>query len=83
MNVDYELSIDSKYLVKMVDEEDIIGFFQGYSMIGDTPAIVFKICEEDKEKIRFIPVTNISYLDLIEYLKKEKKLDKKPEHLYG
>ncbi len=74
----YELTAGSQYDVTVPEEEPIRGCFAGYTMIGTESAIVLKM---DGDKIRFIPVAQILYIDLIEAAKPERK--ERPEHLYG
>ena len=75
----FELKIGSKYLVRTSEEDDTIGRFAGYTMIGTESAIVVRM---EGEKIRFIPVTQISYMDLLESCC-EPEHRPQPEHLYG
>ena len=70
----YELTVGSKYLIRLPDEDDTIGLFMGYTMIGTESAVVVKM---DGDRIRLIPVTGITFLDLLESASQE------PEHLYG
>ena len=74
----YELTAGSQYEVTIAEEDPIRGCFVGYAMIGTESAIVLKM---DGDKIRFIPVAQILYIDLIEAAKPERK--ERPEHLYG
>lgn len=79
----YELRTGSKYLVKMSDEGETIGVFEGYVMIGSESAIVIR-CNIGADRIRFIPVTQIVYMDLLESSEEtESKTKSQPEHLYG
>ena len=74
----YELTVGSMYSVNLPEDVTIRGSFAGYAMIGTESAIVLKM---DGDKIRFIPVAQILYIDLIEAAKPERK--ERPEHLYG
>ena len=76
----YELTVGSKYLIRLPDEDDTIGFFMGYTMIGTESAVVIRM---DGDKIRFIPVTGITFLDILESASSEPEHRPQPEHLYG
>ena len=73
----YELTVGSKYEVVLSEEETVQGHFAGYCMIGTESAIVIT----RGARLRFIPVAQILYIDLIEAAKPERK--ERPEHLYG
>ncbi len=74
----YELTAGSQYEVYIPEEDPICGRFAGYCMIGTESAIVMNM---DGGKLRFIPVAQILYIDLLEAAKPERK--ERPEHLYG
>ena len=76
----YELTVGSMYSVNLPEDVTIRGSFAGYAMIGTESAIVLKV-NGDENKIRFIPVAQIVYIDLIQAAKPERK--ERPEHLYG
>ena len=75
----YELTVGSKYLVRTSEEDDAIGRFVGYAMVGTESAVVISM---EGERIRFIPVTQISYMDLLESAEEPERRSQ-PEHLYG
>ncbi len=77
---DNELRIGAKYLIRTAEEEDTIGLFSGYIMIGSESALVI---EMEGGKIRYQPVSQISYIDLLESSDSEKESKKGPEILYG
>jgi hypothetical protein len=74
----YELTVESMYSVNLPEDVSVVGRFVGYSMIGTESAIVLRM---NNDKIRFIPVAQIVYIDLIEAAKPERK--ERPEQLYG
>ncbi|MBQ3737347.1 MAG: hypothetical protein II855_10545 [Candidatus Methanomethylophilaceae archaeon] len=76
----YELETGSKYLIRTAEDDDTIGRFAGYTMIGTESAIVVRM---EGDKIRFIPVTQISYMDLLESCGEPEQKSSQPEHLYG
>ncbi len=82
MSENYELKAGSKYSIGFSDEENppIMGEFLGYTMIGTESAIVLK--RSPGNKIRFIPVSQIFYIDLIESAE-EPAVRSRPENLYG
>lgn len=75
----FELKIGSKYLVRTSEDDDTIGRFAGYTMIGTESAVVIRM---EGDKIRFVPVTQISYMDLLESCG-EPEHKSQPERLYG
>ena len=79
MSENYELKVGSKYLVKTSEEEDTIGCFVGYSMIGTESAVVIST---EGNRVRFIPVAQIVYIDLLQSAE-EPERRAQPEHLYG
>ena len=77
---DLEIVKGWKYLVKIAEEEDTIGTFRGYSMIGSESAVVIEIADK---KLRFIPAEQILYMDLLENSQKEEpKTSKKGMDIY-
>ena len=74
----YELTVGSRYDVHLPEDEIVHGLFAGYCMIGTESAIVMNM---NGDKLRFIPVAQILYMDLIEAAKPERK--ERPEQLYG
>ena len=59
----FALKQDGKYLIRIADEDDTIGIFKGYSSLGGDTAMVI---EMDGGKIRFIPISQIVYIDQLE-----------------
>ncbi len=57
------LKTEGKYLIRIADEDDTIGVFKGYSSLGGDTAMVI---EMDGGKIRFIPISQIVYIDQLE-----------------
>lgn len=80
MTDDYALAPGSRFLVSTAEDDDTIGHFRGYTMIGSESAIVI---EMDGGRIRFIPVSQISHLDLLEPAGGKPPARDRPEHLYG
>lgn len=62
-NKEFMLNSEGKYLVRIADEDDTIGIFKGYAALGGDTAIVI---EMDGGKIRFVPVAQIVYIDVLE-----------------
>ena len=72
---EFSLKLNSKYLVRIADEDDTIGIFRGYSSLGGDVAMVI---EMDVGKMRFIPLSQIVYIDQLEIIKPDsspKKVD--------
>lgn len=81
MSENYELKTGSKYLIRTCEEEDTIGHMAGYAMIGSESALVINVVEG---RIRYIPVSQISFMELLESAEEEeKKPVKGTELLYG
>jgi len=77
---DLEITKGWKYSVKIAEEDDVIGIFRGYSMVGSGSAIVI---EMEGKKLRFILAEHILYMDLLETgLKEEVKSSKKGMDIY-
>lgn len=77
----YEIRCGSKYLIRTAEEDDTVGVFMGYAMIGSESALVVRI---NGEQIRFIPVAQIMYMDLLESSEESvPKTKVQTEHLYG
>ena len=57
------LQREGKYLIRIADEDDTIGIFKGYSSLGGDVAMVI---EMEGEKVRFIPLSQIVYIDQLE-----------------
>ena len=60
---DIALKREGKYLIRIVDEDDTIGLFKGYSSLGGDVAMVI---EMDGGRMRFIPLSQIVYIDQLE-----------------
>ena len=72
---EYTLKPEGKYLIRIAEEDDTIGIFKGYLSIGGEVAMVIEL---DGGKLRFIPLTQIVYIDQLEIPKSEeqpKKVD--------
>ena len=80
MSDNFEIKIGSKYLIKIADQEDTIGHFAGYAMLGSESALVFRM---DGDRIRYVPAGQIILMDLLEAADKEEKKPKTAELLYG
>lgn len=63
MSDSYEISKGSKCLVRTGEEEDAVGLFAGYVMMGSDTAMVLRM---DGDRLRYIPVAQISYVDVLE-----------------
>ncbi len=74
-NKEFILKTDGKYLIRIADEDDTIGLFKGYSSLcGDIAMVI----EMDGGKKRFVPLSQIVYIDELEIPKSEeqpKKVD--------
>ena len=75
----YELKVGSKYLIRTSEDDDTLGHFVGYSMLGTESAIVIRM---EGDRIRYVPVTQISFMDLLESAEQPEHRSQ-PEHLYG
>jgi uncharacterized protein (DUF427 family) len=77
---DLEICKGTKYLVRITEQkEDTIGVFKGYSMMGSETVLVM---EMSGGKLRYIPVEQISYLDLLESGAKNEPEPKKGRDIY-
>ncbi|MDD7423836.1 MAG: hypothetical protein PUK31_02375 [Candidatus Methanomethylophilaceae archaeon] len=76
----YELKIGAKYLIRSAEDEDTIGVFSGYAIIGSESALVIRM---DGGKIRFFMVSQITYMDLLETSAEDERSKKRPEPFYG
>ena len=54
------LKVGGNYYVKMSEEDDVRGIFRGYSSLGGDVAMVI---EKKDGLMRFIPLTQIIYID--------------------
>lgn len=68
-----------KYLVRIADEDDTIGIFKGYVAIGSDVALVI---EMNDGKVRFIPIAQVVYIDVLE-TPDEDPVKKKLDVYYG
>ena len=75
----YELKIGAKYLIRSAEDEDTIGVFSGYAIIGSESALVIRM---DGGKIRFFMVSQITYMDLLETSAEDERSKKRPEPFY-
>ena len=89
----YELKIGAKYLIRSAEDEDTIGVFSGYAIIGSESALVIRM-DGGKgsaggtrylhgRKIRFLMVSQITYMDLLETPAEDERSKKRPEPFYG
>lgn len=76
----YNLCMGSKYLIRSAEDEDTIGTFSGYTMVGDEPAMVIRM---EGDRIRFFMVSQITYIDLLESVGDGDSSKKRPEPFYG
>ena len=76
----YELKIGAKYLIRSAEDEDTIGVFSGYAIIGSESALVIRM---DGGKIRFFMVSQITYMDLLETSAEDERSKKRLEPFYG
>ena len=67
-NKEIILKPEGKYLVRIADEDDTIGIFKGYSSLCGEVAMVIEI---DGGRKRFIPLSQIKFLDQLEVPKSE------------
>ena len=62
-NNEISLKAGCKYYVKMTEDDDVRGIFRGYSSLGSGVALVI---EKTGGLLRFIPLTQIIYIDQLE-----------------
>lgn len=63
MDSDLEIRKGWKYLIRSGRSDEITGTFKGYSMIGNETAVVM---DSGSGTIRYIPVSKIQYITLLE-----------------
>lgn len=80
IDIPYEIIPGSKYLIRSAEDEDTIGIFVGYSMIGSESALVIRM---DGGRIRFFMVSQITYMDLLESSVDDDRSKKVSEPFYG
>jgi len=80
IDIPYEIIPGSKYLIRSAEDEDTIGVFVGYSMIGSESALVIRM---DGGRIRFFMVSQITYMDLLESSVDDDRSKKVSEPFYG
>jgi len=80
IDIPYEIIPGSKYLIRSAEDEDTIGVFVGYSMIGSESALVIRM---DGGRIRFFMVSQITYMDLLESSVDDDRSMKVSEPFYG
>ena len=80
IDVPYEITPGSKYLIRSAEDEDTIGVFVGYSMIGSESALIIRM---DGGRIRFFMVSQITYMDLLESSVDDDRSKKVSEPFYG
>lgn len=76
----FEMTVGSKYLIRSAEDEDTIGVFVGYSMVGSESALVIRL---DGGRVRFFMVSQITYVDLLESSLDDERCKRKPEPFYG
>lgn len=74
-----KMHIGGRYLVKIADEGDTIGIYKGYISIGEDVAIAI---EPENSLMRFIPVSQIVYIDQLEIPSIDDVPDKKSDIYY-
>ena len=75
----FEIKVGSKYLIRTSEDDDTIGIFEGYAMLGSESAVVIRM---EGDRLRFVPTSQISFMDLLESAAEPEKKEE-PEHLYG
>ena len=60
---EFRLNKGGRYLIRIPDEEDTVGLFRGYCTLGEDSALVIEMHEG---KIRFIPVSQITFIDVLD-----------------
>ncbi len=76
---DFKITKDAKYSIKCIDAEDMEAVFRGYSMIGSDTSLVLEL---GSGRVRFLPVSQIIYLDLIEDAPQVADVTKKCDGIY-
>jgi len=76
---EYQISIGSKYRVNHGDEELTVGVFKGYSAMGTETMTVF---EMEDGMLRFVNLSQIIYMDLLEGSPKGKPKKKDSGSVY-
>ncbi len=66
---EFMLNKGGRYLIRIPEEEDTIGTFRGYCALGEDTALVIEMAEG---KIRFVPTSQITYVDVLEAGVKER-----------
>ena len=72
---EFSLTVGGTYNVKITDDDSAKGVFKGYSSIGSDIAVVIEL---EPGSLRFVPVSQIRYIDQISLPKSEdepKKVD--------
>jgi len=76
-----QLTKGSKYKIVSASstEENVIteGILEGFITMGEESALLVKMQDDQKEKLRIIPVNTILFIDVIEYIDEKKEEDKK------
>ena len=75
----YSVSIGSKCSVDYGDEEPVKGVFKGYSAMGSETMMVFEL---EDGTLRFVNITQIIYLDLLEAAPKKSQKAKDSGSVY-
>lgn len=84
------LTKGSRYRIESVETRERAkvtkGIFRGYAAIGPDDAIVIEMDEshqEQKGKLRLIPVHMVLSVDVMEHVKEESPKSEKPGTMYG
>lgn len=77
---EFKLNKGGRYLIRLPEEEDTIGFFRGYCTLGEDPALVIEMAEG---KIRFVPTAQITFIDVLDAGVSEKQGPKRDDVNYG
>ena len=60
---EFRLNKGGRYLIRIPDEEDTVGTFKGYCTLGEDSALVIEMHDS---KVRFIPIAQITYIDVLD-----------------
>lgn len=76
---EFTLNVGGKYLIKIPDQDDTVGIFKGYPMLGNETSVAI---EMDGGKMRFIPISQIVFIDVLEPGEAEKSKPAKNRDIY-
>ena len=77
---EFKLNKGGRYLIRVPEEDDTIGSFRGYCTLGEDSALVIEMAEG---RIRFVPVSQIAYIDVLDAGVSEKHGPKRDDVNYG